>query len=80
MFHDFWAKLQDRYGDFMSSCDRRRMRQLKLPDTGAFGVEEWREFRIKFMDIWVDMPNANGEETYQMVMEKFHRLLQIGLW
>ncbi len=33
-------------------------------------VVDWRDFKIKFMDIWHDIPTANQEGASQMIMRK----------
>ena len=69
-FSEFWAKLADRYGEDVHECARRRWAELSLPTSGKINVVDWRDFKIKFMDIWHDIPKANQEESYQILMGK----------
>ena len=58
VFSEFWAKLTDRYGEDVYGCARRRWRELNLPTAGRVTLNEWRDFKIKFLDIWHDIPGA----------------------
>ena len=46
-----------------------------MPNTGKIGLIEWRDFKVKFMDIWSDIPDASAEETYQMMIGKMPQFI-----
>ncbi len=41
-----------------------------MNNSGRVSSVEWRDFKVKFMDIWHDVPGANDEEAYQTVISK----------
>ena len=59
-----------RYGEEQNTCGRRRWREIQLNNSGRVSSVEWRDFKVKFMDIWHDVPGANDEEAYQTVISK----------
>jgi hypothetical protein len=69
-FGQFWAKLTTRYGDEINSIARRKWRDLVLPTNGMVLTEDWRDFEVKFCDIWHDITDANDEEAYQILQGK----------
>jgi len=69
-FAAFWAKLAERFGEDMNTHARKRWKDLTLVSTGKIQEPHWREFRIKFYDIWSDIPQANEEEAYQTLIGK----------
>jgi hypothetical protein len=69
-FAAYWAKLVARYGEEQNTCGRRRWREIQLNNSGRVSSVEWRDFKVKFMDIWHDVPGANDEEAYQTVTSK----------
>ena len=62
-FQDFWTKLVDRYGEDIKGCARWKWGELALPNSGRLGVTDWRDFKIKFMDILQDIPGAGAEKA-----------------
>ena len=77
-FNGFWAKLTDRYGEDVRGNARKRWKDLALQNTGRIGLVEWRDFRVKFLDVWGDIDEASPEEAYQMFMGKMPQF--IGNW
>ena len=69
-FSMYWAKLVARYGEQQSTCARRRWHDLELQAQGKLTNKEWRDFKVKFMDIWDDVPGAGDEEAYQILVAK----------
>lgn len=48
---------------------------MALQNTDKIGLIEWRDFKIKNLYIWLDIPEASNEEAYQMMMAKFTRFI-----
>ena len=69
-FSEFWAKLLHRYGEDINECARRKMRELELNKDQQIEIQEWRDFKVKFLDIWHDLPSTGADEAYQMLIEK----------
>ncbi len=59
-----------RYGEEQNTCGRRRWREIQLNNSGRVASVELKDFKVKFMDIWHDVPGANDEEAYQTVISK----------
>ncbi len=69
-FAAHWAKLVARYGEEQKTCGRRRWREIQLNNPRRISSVEWRDFKVKFMDIWLDVPGVNDEEAYKTVISK----------
>jgi hypothetical protein len=52
-----------RYEEVQNTCGRCRWREIQLSNSGRVSSVEWRYFKVKFMEIWHDVPGANDEET-----------------
>ena len=72
LFSEYWGKLTYQV--------RRRHKRVRTPQNagtrvvlkkGHIDLEEWRDFNIKFLDIWHDLPSTSvAEEAYQLLIEK----------
>ncbi len=47
-----------------NACARRRWRELILNTAGKVTASDWRDFQIRFCEIWHDVPEANEDEAW----------------
>ena len=51
---------------------------MTLNTAGKVTASDWRDFQVRFCEIWHDVPEANEDEAYQILLENCQLSLHPG--
>jgi Glu-tRNA(Gln) amidotransferase subunit E-like FAD-binding protein len=69
-FTPFMARLEMRYGNPPTLSSRRKWELVELMNQGKITSQSFREFEVKFMEAFHNVPDATPTEAYRMLLLK----------